>query len=191
MSTFDRHSWVIALLKQARRPSAEVTLAHLEENLRWLVQMAVPDVPASALLRQRVRALGGEASFWQRWWPIRFRGEGPAGRLASASTEWPAPARREELFSEQEQQTLRLLLTADVRQLPEDARLHSDAREVMRELLARLPEPQREALLLQVRHGLTLPEIAQILGHSEAETRELLQQARAAIFQYGSTHFEA
>jgi RNA polymerase sigma factor (sigma-70 family) len=191
MNTFDRHSWVIALLKQARRPAGEITLASLEENLQWLVQMAIPEVPASALLRQRVCALLAEPRFWQRGWPSCTEREEPTGRLSPPPLEWSAPARWEELFSDQEQQTLLLLLTADVQQLPEDIRLQENAREVIRQILAQLPEPQREALLLEVRHGLSVPEIAQILGHSEAQTRDLLQQARAAIFQYGQAHFEA
>lgn len=57
-----------------------------------------------------------------------------------------------------EKELLSLLLTADIRQLPEDKVLWDEARRVMRQLLAQLPEPQREALLLQVRHGLSIRE---------------------------------
>jgi RNA polymerase sigma-70 factor, ECF subfamily len=96
----------------------------------------------------------------------------------------------EEDLPPRERETLGLLLTVDIRQLPEDALLREEAQEVMRELLARLPEPQREALLLQVRHDLSIREIAQVLGRSEAATNSLLQRARATIFRHGQSYFE-
>jgi RNA polymerase sigma-70 factor (ECF subfamily) len=88
-------------------------------------------------------------------------------------------------LSLREKETLSLLLVADIRQLPEDGILREEARSVMLQLLTHLTEPQREALLLQVRHCLSIREIAQVLGRSEAATNTLLQQARATIFQYG------
>jgi RNA polymerase sigma-70 factor (ECF subfamily) len=97
----------------------------------------------------------------------------------------------EEELPERERETLSLLLTADIQQLPEDALLRKEARRVMRQLLKRLPEPQREALLLQVRHGLSLREIAQVMGRSEEAASSLLQRARATIFRHGRSYFEA
>lgn len=93
-------------------------------------------------------------------------------------------------LSERQQETLSLLLAADVRQLPEDALLREEARQVMRQLLSRLPEAQREALLLQVRHDLPIREIAHVMGRSEGATNSLLQRARAAIFRYGRGYFQ-
>jgi RNA polymerase sigma-70 factor, ECF subfamily len=93
-------------------------------------------------------------------------------------------------LSERERETLHLLLAADIQQLPEDALLREEARQVMCQLLERLPEPQREALLLQVRHGLSIREIAQVIGRSEKATNSLLQRARATIFRHGQTYFK-
>jgi RNA polymerase sigma-70 factor (ECF subfamily) len=114
-------------------------------------------------------------------------------KIAEAARRRDRTRRRELLaedLSEREQEILGLFLTADLRQLPEDALLHKEARTVMRQLLARLPEPQREALLLQVRQGLSIKAIAQILGRSEAATNSLLQRARATIFRYGQSYFK-
>jgi len=131
----------------------------------------------------------------------RFRGESKpyAWLLGIARQKIAEAARRrertrsrelsEEDLPERERETLCLLLTADFRQMPEDALLHKEARDVMRQLLERLPEPQREALLLQVRHGLSVREIAHVLGRSEAATNSLLQRARATIFRYGQSYF--
>jgi RNA polymerase sigma-70 factor (ECF subfamily) len=92
-------------------------------------------------------------------------------------------------LSEEERETLGLFLTADIDQLPEDAALHKEAGRVMRHLLECLPEPQREALLLQVEHGLSIREIAHTMGRSEAAANSLLQRARAAIFRSGQDYF--
>src|SRR5207249_3184223 len=88
-----------------------------------------------------------------------------------------------------EWELLQLLLAADVRQLPKNALLQQESRQVIRRLLANLPEQQREALLLQLVQNLSVPEIAQVMGQSEADTRSLLQQAWAIIFQDGQKHF--
>jgi RNA polymerase sigma-70 factor, ECF subfamily len=94
-------------------------------------------------------------------------------------------------LSERDRETLGLLLTADIRQLPEDALLREEARQVMGQLLERLPEPQREALLLQVRHGLSIREVAEVMGRSVEATNSLLQRARASIFRYGQNYFQS
>jgi RNA polymerase sigma-70 factor, ECF subfamily len=75
--------------------------------------------------------------------------------------------------------------------LPEDALLREEARAVMHQLLERLPALQREALVLQVRQGLSIREIAQVLGRSEAAANSLLQRARATIFRYGQSYFSS
>jgi len=92
-------------------------------------------------------------------------------------------------LSEQQRETLRLLFAADIRQLPEDAALQNEAQRVMRQLLASLPEAQREALLLQVEQELPIREIARVLGRTEAATNSLLERGRAAIFRQGQHYF--
>jgi hypothetical protein len=57
MSEPNKYERIAESLKQARRLEADITPESMEENLRWLVQLAVPEVPASEALRQRVQAL--------------------------------------------------------------------------------------------------------------------------------------
>jgi len=131
----------------------------------------------------------------------RYRGEsGPYAwllgiarqKIAEAARRRDKAQQRELLdveLSVEERETAALLLTADIRQLPEDAALLDEARRVMRRLLDSLPEPQREALLLQVEHDLSIREIAQMMGRSEAAANSLLQRARASIFRLGQEYF--
>jgi RNA polymerase sigma factor (sigma-70 family) len=191
METFDRHGWVIALLKQAGRPAAEITQASLEENLHWLVQMAIPEASASAALRQRVQALSAIRGFWRHWWPRRGPSAVAPVRTSLPLIERAVGAPRGTGFSAGEQRLLSLLLAADVQRLPEDPRLQEEMRAVGRQLLERLPEPEREALVLEVLHGLSLAGIAQVLGQSEARISALLEQARATIFRHGRVPFDA
>jgi len=179
------------LLKEAQRPAAEITLASLEENLYWLVQMAIPDVPASASLRQRIQVSATVQRFWQRWWPTRFWREEPPHRLATTPLKRSVDVHPGEVIPQREVPILQLLLAADVHRLPADALLDRQVGDMMRQLLERLPEPQREALLLQVRHGLSVHEIAHVLGRSEAQTDDLLQQARAMLFRYSREPFKS
>jgi RNA polymerase sigma-70 factor (ECF subfamily) len=101
--------------------------------------------------------------------------------------------RRPELLdvelSHEERGAIGLLLSADIGDLPEEAVQHAEAQQVMRKLIAELPEPQREALLLQVVHELSIREIAQVMGRSEAAANSLLQRARASIFRRGESYF--
>ena len=132
----------------------------------------------------------------------RFRGESQPytwllgiarQKIAEAARRRDRTRRREVSegeLSEWQRETLGLLLEVDIGQLPEDAVLREEARAVMRQLLGRLPELQREALLLQVRHGRSIREIAQILDRSEAAANSLLQRARATIFRYGRSYFQ-
>jgi len=100
--------------------------------------------------------------------------------------------RRERLDTEltdEEREALSLLMASDFGQLPEEVVQHQEARQVMRKLIAGLPDAQREALLLQVVHDLSIREIAQVIGRSEAAANSLLQRARAAIFRHGKSYF--
>jgi RNA polymerase sigma-70 factor (ECF subfamily) len=113
-------------------------------------------------------------------------------KIAEAARRHDLVKRHEPLQSDltpHEREAIALLLTVDIQQLPEDAALKKEAGRVMRHLLERLPEPQREALLLQVEHGLSIREIAQVMGRSEAAANSLLQRARAAIFRLGQVYF--
>jgi RNA polymerase sigma-70 factor, ECF subfamily len=129
----------------------------------------------------------------------KFRGEcRPAAWLLGIARRKIAEAasrrgrRRERLdaeLTEEERETLGLLLASDIEHLPEEALLQDESRRVMRHLLAALPEPQREALLLQVTHDLSIREIAQVLGRSPAATNSLLQRARATLLRRGQRYF--
>jgi len=129
----------------------------------------------------------------------KFRGEcRPAAWLLGIARRKIAEAasrrgrRRERLdaeLTEDERETLGLLLASDIEHLPEEALLQDESRRVMRHLLAALPEPQREALLLQVTHDLSIREIAQVLGRSPAATNSLLQRARATLLRLGQRYF--
>lgn len=68
---------VLNILHQNQRPDTEISPASLEENLRWLAEVALPEAEASEALRQRVHELcsaqtGRRQSFlsrllfWQR-----------------------------------------------------------------------------------------------------------------------------
>jgi RNA polymerase sigma-70 factor (ECF subfamily) len=100
--------------------------------------------------------------------------------------------RREQLMidlAESEREAVELLGSPDMSPLPEEVVLHSEARNVMRRLLDALTEPQREALLLQTVHGLSIREIAATMGRSVAATNSLLERGRAAIFRLGRSYF--
>ena len=63
-----------------------------------------------------------------------------------------------------------------------------DATQLRRAVLSLTPD-QREALLLKYVDGLSLTEIAQLLGKSEAAVSSLLQRARSAVFERAAYHF--
>jgi DNA-directed RNA polymerase specialized sigma24 family protein len=191
MDIIEQYERIVAILEQARRPEEEVTPESMEENLRWLIHLAAPEVPASEALRQRVWALTVVRRLSGSW---RSERSTPQARHRSVRLDPEALwgwERRTEVFTRREKQILHLLLAADIRQLPKDALLLEEAREAMRQLLERLPEPEREALLLQVRHGLSIREIAEVMSQTEAQAYGLLQQVRAALFGHSELRFEA
>jgi|GEM_PF-3492227 len=51
----------------------------------------------------------------------------------------------------------------------------------LRKLIEALPEPQREALLLQVLEDLSVAQIAQVMGRSGGSVKALLQRAKERI----------
>jgi len=72
---------------------------------------------------------------------------------------------------------------------PETALLRSEARRVLRELVAGLSADQREALLLQYVEQLSLAEIAVVMGRSATSVKGLLQRARATLYRQGRGYF--
>ena len=64
---------------------------------------------------------------------------------------------------------------------PEDAALMAERDEELRELVAALPEPQRDAIALRYAAGLTAREIGAVIGKSEEATQKVLVRALAAL----------
>jgi len=92
-------------------------------------------------------------------------------------------------LTDQERETLGMLLASDIEELPEEAYLHEESRRMMRQLLAQLPDDQREAILLQVEQDLPIREIARLMGRTVAATNSLLQRARASLLRRGKDYF--
>lgn len=190
MNSPEDRSWVLEALRRARRPAEETTAETLEENLRWLIQVAHPEAAASEALRQRVHALA------------LFRSARPRGRLRRApagarlrrrrsfrdnARAWEAP---EGGLREREEDMLDLLLLADFRRLPDDVRLRREVHQWLQDFLARLPELEREALQLQMADNRSIPEIARIMDLPEAEVHQLLRQARSAFLRYRQNYLD-
>jgi RNA polymerase sigma-70 factor (ECF subfamily) len=72
---------------------------------------------------------------------------------------------------------------------PQAAVERAEARRVIRQLVDRLSNDQREALLLQYVEGLAVAEIAVIMGRSTAAIDSLLQRARATLYRLGRPYF--
>src|SRR5205809_3092114 len=111
---------LIEILRQARRQGEAVTPEAMEENLRWLVHLAMPEMKASETLRWRVKALATGHRSWRR--AIR-------ARLTPGSRRWKQrpyrqePPAWEELtgeLSRLEWELLQLLLAADLQLLPQN-----------------------------------------------------------------------
>lgn len=92
-------------------------------------------------------------------------------------------------LNETERETLGMLLAENIEELPEEAYIHSESHRMMRQLLAQLPDDQREALLLQVEQDLPIREIANRMKRTVAATNSLLQRARASLFRLGKDYF--
>jgi RNA polymerase sigma-70 factor, ECF subfamily len=72
---------------------------------------------------------------------------------------------------------------------PEAALARTEARRVLRDLISQLTPEQREAVSLKYWEGLTVAEIAVVMGKSEASVNSLLQRARASLFRLGRGYF--
>jgi RNA polymerase sigma factor (sigma-70 family) len=64
---------------------------------------------------------------------------------------------------------------------PEGAVEESEQRAEIRRLVAALPEPQREAIVLRYASGLTAREIGAVIGRSEEATQKLITRALARL----------
>lgn len=65
----------------------------------------------------------------------------------------------------------------------------AEARQKVRELVARLKPDQQEALLLQHVERLSITDIALVMERSPAAVNSLLQRARAALYRSGQSYF--
>jgi RNA polymerase sigma factor (sigma-70 family) len=65
----------------------------------------------------------------------------------------------------------------------------NEAVRVLRTIVDRLPEDQREALILQHADGLSLIEIANVMKRSVPAVKALLHRARSSVFQQGACYF--
>lgn len=66
-------------------------------------------------------------------------------------------------------------------ELPDDIFRRTEVIEAVRSAMARLPEPQREALLLHHGDGLSLREAALVMNRSEDSVKALLRRGRARL----------
>lgn len=64
---------------------------------------------------------------------------------------------------------------------PEEAAIAAEERRWVHSLVARLPEAQRDALVLRFAAGLSSREIAVVIGKSEAATKKLLTRSLATL----------
>ncbi len=72
---------------------------------------------------------------------------------------------------------------------PESTLLSVEAAETIRAMIQALPEDQREALLLQVADGLSVCEVATVMGRSASSVNSLLGRARATLRARGAAYF--
>lgn len=72
---------------------------------------------------------------------------------------------------------------------PETNALRAEAVQKIRELVWALPEPQREALLLQTAEELSVKETGQVMGKSVSAVTSLLGRARETLRLKGSPYF--
>jgi RNA polymerase sigma-70 factor (ECF subfamily) len=126
----------------------------------------------------------------------RFRGECPAylwlltiARRKIIDAERRRAARREMLVSEladEDAESWEALPAADQ---PEAALTQAEARRVLRELIAELTAEQQEAVSLKYWEGLSIDEIAVVMGRSPGSVTSLLHRARASLFRRGRGYF--
>ena len=72
---------------------------------------------------------------------------------------------------------------------PPAAAERREAAAELRRILGVMPPDQRDALILQYADGLSIAEIAALMGRSVAAVNSLLQRARATIYREGQAYF--
>jgi RNA polymerase sigma-70 factor (ECF subfamily) len=72
---------------------------------------------------------------------------------------------------------------------PEESLLREERRQAVRRLVGLLKAEQREALLLRYVEGLSIAEVAEVLGKSLAAANSLLQRARETLLRNGKGYF--
>jgi RNA polymerase sigma-70 factor (ECF subfamily) len=72
---------------------------------------------------------------------------------------------------------------------PEAALTQAEARRVLRDLIGELNAEQQEALSLKYWEGLSIAEIAVVMGRSPGAVTSLLHRARATLFRRGRGYF--
>ena len=74
-------------------------------------------------------------------------------------------------------------------QNPELIVRQSEGRDTVRKIMNNLNEDYREVLLLQYVEGLTIAEVAQVIGRTPTAANSMLQRARAAAYKAGMDYF--
>jgi RNA polymerase sigma-70 factor (ECF subfamily) len=98
-------------------------------------------------------------------------------------------ARRETLASELAPTAEVAWQSAAAEGNPEAALAHVEARQAVHLLLELLNADQREAVSLRYWEGLSIEEIAVVMGRSTSAVTSLLHRARAAMFRRGRAYF--
>lgn len=170
---------------------AELHERYLEDVYRYVVQRVSSIVEAEDITAEVFAAAAAALP--------RFRGQCPPylwllsiARRQIALARRRRAVRREMLTSElaggpPEAEALWDALVAV--EGPEAAFMRTEARQVLRELIAQLSADQREALLLQYMEELTVAQIAVVMGRSVASVKSLLQRAREALYRRGRAYF--
>ena len=76
---------------------------------------------------------------------------------------------------------LAILLAADTAPTPAERLLHTEQEAAALDVIAALPEDSREVLLLYYREGQRTPQVAQLLGLTDATVRKRLSRARQYV----------
>jgi RNA polymerase sigma-70 factor (ECF subfamily) len=129
----------------------------------------------------------------------RFRGECPPhlwlltiARRKIIDTQRRRAARRETLASEladEDSEGAEIWHTLPAADQPEAVLTRAEARRVLRGLIAGLTAEQQEALSLKYWEGLSIDEIAVVMGRSPGSVTSLLHRARASLFRRGRGYF--
>jgi RNA polymerase sigma-70 factor (ECF subfamily) len=166
--------------------AAELHERHLEDVFRYVLRRVASQEEAEDITAEVFTAAFVGLP--------RFRGQCPPAlwllsiaRRKIIDARRRRASRRETLASELDEAALHDALVAV--EGPEAAVMRTEARRVLGELVAQLGADQREALLLHYMEGLTVADIAVVMGRSPASVKSLLQRARATLHHRGRGYF--